>query len=475
MARRGRPARVEGFYKGRPLGGGVEVPIYSPMGGLLAKAAVTPPSEARRVVEELLASQEALGSMGPDDVAGYLREAAEALFSLEEELVETLAEDAGMTKREASEEVSRAAEILEDPWLVVRGYYRVPVGAGFEAGIRRIPGVGLVIAPYTAPLSAPAAALSYLLLNGIPAVVKPSMKAPLATVELVRAVTSTGLAAHVALVLGAGGGLGSLLASDERVSLIVAYMSSITASSIWRQAWGKRVLANTMGRTAAIVLPGADPAEAARSIVRSRFRHAGQACCSTAWVIVERSIHDALVDIIEDEAEKLRAGDPLKPGIDIGPLVGRYLVEKAERMVRDARARGARVVQWGSPTRFLYPPTLIDKTPKSAEVLDLDVQAPILAVVVVENSREAISVANSLARASAVEVYTYSLKEVDDALSRLDKEIVLVNPMEDEEVRGILCTSPANLPWDPMSLYSMPLVGLTIRSKVRPPPPEEPY
>ncbi len=467
--------RVEGFYKGRRLGGDVEVPIQSPMGGFLAWVTVTSPSEAREVVRALLASQDALASMGPDEVAGYLREASETLFSIEEELVDVLAKDAGMNKREASEEVSRAAEILEDPWPVVRGYYRIPVGAGFEAGIRRIPGVGLVIAPYTAPLSAPAAALSYLLLNGVPALVKPSMKAPLATVELVKALASTGLAPHVALILGPGGGLGSLLASDARVSLVVAYASSITASSLWRQAWGRRVLVNSMGRTAAIVLSGADLEEAARAIVRSRFRHAGQACCSTAWVIVEKGVHDALVDVIEDEMEKLRAGDPLKPGIDVGPLIGRYLVEKAERMVRDARARGARVIQWGSPTRFLYPPTLIDKTPKSAEVLDLDVQAPILSVIVVDNSREAVSVANSLARATAVEVYSYSLREVDDTLSRLDKEVVLVNLTDGEEVRGLLCTSPANLPWDPMSLYSMPLIGLTIRSKARPPPPEEPY
>jgi acyl-CoA reductase-like NAD-dependent aldehyde dehydrogenase len=128
----------------------------------------------------------------------------------------------------------------------------------------------------------------------------------------------------------------------------------------------------------------------------------------------------------------LRVGDGLTPGVTMGPLTTAHQRDRAERLVADARQRGARVLFGGArPAHlnrgFFFEPTVMTDTPADAEVLNEEPFAPIAPIVPVASTNEAIDKANALEMGLAAYVFTQSLSSSNFVCEALQAGVVGVN------------------------------------------------
>jgi acyl-CoA reductase-like NAD-dependent aldehyde dehydrogenase len=159
---------------------------------------------------------------------------------------------------------------------------------------------------------------------------------------------------------------------------------------------GKKHLLELGGNDPLIVFPDADLDRAAKVAAAGAFSTAGQSCRGIKRIIVVGdATADALVPRITAEAVKRRAGDPLDPDTDLGPLVSEEAALVVEKRIIDAMSRGATPACGGTRERALVVPTVLDRVPKDAELVLEETFGPVAPVIRVTDAREAIAVANS--------------------------------------------------------------------------------
>jgi succinate-semialdehyde dehydrogenase/glutarate-semialdehyde dehydrogenase len=190
------------------------------------------------------------------------------------------------------------------------------------------------------------------------------------------------------------------LVADKRIAA-VTITGSEAAGRCVAEAAGRALKPAVLelgGSDAFIVLADADLNEAARVGVESRTRNAGQACVNAKRFIVDAPVHDAFVGELTTGMRALRAGDPLDPSTDIGPLAHRGIRDTLHRQVRDAIAQGARpvlgcVLPPGAGA--FYPPSvLVGVTPDNVAARE-ELFGPVAAVMHADGPDEAVALANA--------------------------------------------------------------------------------
>ena len=200
-------------------------------------------------------------------------------------------------------------------------------------------------------------------------------------------------------------------------------------------------------KPAVIEAGGSDPmiitrhapiAIAAAGAVTGAFHMSGQVCTSTERLYVVDSIHDAFVEAFVAETRRLRIGNGLDKS-EIGPLVSKQALEKVERLVADAVAKGAKVeCGGGAPKGFdkgwFYEPTILTGCTTDMEIHSSEVFGPVASIVRVADFDEAIAMANDSPFGLGASIFTTDLEEAHEAAERLEAGMVWVNnPMIDND------------------------------------------
>jgi succinate-semialdehyde dehydrogenase/glutarate-semialdehyde dehydrogenase len=297
-------------------------------------------------------------------------------------------------------------------------------------------GVVGLITPWNFPLAMLAKKLAAALGAGCASVVKPAELTPLSCVALWKLLEQIGLPKGIAnLVVGAPKAIGETLCSSDQVRLISFTGSTAVGRLLYAQSAGslKRLSLELGGNAPFIVFDDASIESTVEALVANKFRCAGQTCVCTNRVYLQRKIRAAFVEALVERVQRIKVGNGLEPGIDIGPLINRDSFRKVSRHVADAVRKGAKRVAGTTPKEpredwgFFFPPTVLTGAKPEMLVFREETFGPLISIADFSSEEEVIKAANSTPYGLAAYVFTSDLERADRVAAALSFGHLAVN------------------------------------------------
>jgi phosphonoacetaldehyde dehydrogenase len=350
--------------------------------------------------------------------AEILERVARRIDSEPGELAKAITLESGLSLADTLHETARAADVfrfaanaaLDDDGQAFAG--DVSANGRRRRGYTLREPVRLVaaITPFNHPLNQVAHKLAPAIAAGAPIVLKPSEKTPLAAVWLERVIREAGYPEDaLAVVTGDREEILDEMLAHEAVE-VVSFTGGVTVGkSIAARLGYRRAVLELGGNDPLLVLRDANVARAAELAVTGATRNSGQRCTAVKRVIVEEAVADDLADAVVASARRLRVGDPLDPGTELGTLIDEPAAELVERRVRDAQSGGARLLAGGERKGAQIVPPVLDAVRPDQELVREETFGPAIPVIRVRDIDHALEVANGTAYGLSAGVVTNDL------------------------------------------------------------------
>jgi betaine-aldehyde dehydrogenase len=375
--------------------------------------------------------------------AGYLRAIAAEVELRRERLAMLQSLNNGKPQAEAHMDVddviatfryyAQLAEQLDD----VSGAEASIPGVEHRARIFREPcGVAALIVPWNFPMVTTAWKLAPALAAGCTVVLKPSEITPLPELELASAIASVGMPAGVFnAVTGTGADVGAPLVAHPGIAKVSFTGSTGVGQTVMRTATDtlKGVSLELGGKSSIIVFNDADLDPAVDLVAAGGFFNSGQMCSATSRVLVERELAPALLARLVELAERIVAGDPFAPGVQMGPLVNRVQFDRVRGHIERGIADGARLVTGGgrpagTPEQgYFIAPTIFTDVPPTSALWRDEIFGPVLCVRVFDTEEEAVELANDSEYGLVASVVTADEARGERVARALEAGVVWVN------------------------------------------------
>jgi acyl-CoA reductase-like NAD-dependent aldehyde dehydrogenase len=365
---------------------------------VVATVPALPPEEADAAVARATAAQPGWRAVAPADRGRLLRDFAAAVDAHAEELAWLEIANSGHPAGQARWEAGHVADVLR--------YYsaaperlcgkQIPVPGGLDVTFLEPVGVVGLIVPWNFPMPILAWGLAPALAAGNPVIAKPAELTPLTAMRIAELALEAGLPEGVFQVItGAGSVIGRRLVEHPAVRKIVFTGSTATGREVMAgcAATVKRLTLELGGKSANIVFADARLDRAAATAPQAVFDNAGQDCCARSRILVQRSVFDRFMELLEPAVTGIVVGDPARADTVMGPLIS-----------ADHRARVASYVPDGAPVAvrgsapagpgFWFPPTVLAPVSQDDPAFTDEVFGPVVTVRVFEDEAEAIAIAN---------------------------------------------------------------------------------
>lgn len=293
------------------------------------------------------------------------------------------------------------------PLAVARGFADALAGFEFEERIgnslvvREPYGVVAAITPWNYPLYQVVAKVLPAIAAGCTVVLKPSNEAPLSVFEFVEALEDAGLPSGVVnLVSGPGSVIGERMAAHPDVDFVSFTGSTEVGARVGELAGRnvKKVALELGGKSANVILDGADLATAVKVGVGNAFLNGGQTCMAWTRMLVPLSRYSETLDLVQAAVAKYTVGDPWDPATRIGPSASQRQFETVLGFIERASRDGARLVAGGPEkirdTGYYVAPTVFADVLPDSELGQEEVFGPVLAVIPFRDTDEALEIAN---------------------------------------------------------------------------------
>jgi len=206
-------------------------------------------------------------------------------------------------------------------------------------------GVAALIIPWNDPVDLAVRKLGAALAAGCTTVVKSSEVTPASTAALIEAVHDSGAfpGGVVNLLSGPGQPTGDALVDHPGVDKISFTGSTATGMRIMERA-AKRLAKVSLecgGKFPAIICNDADLERCLDAVTYGAFMYGGQSCTACTRLVVDKRLHDKVVEGVVERSERLPMGDPLDPQMLVGPMASRKQYDKAVSYIRLGLAEGA--------------------------------------------------------------------------------------------------------------------------------------
>lgn len=293
------------------------------------------------------------------------------------------------------------------PLAVARGFadalanFEFSERIGNSLVVREPYGVVSAITPWNYPLYQVVAKVLPAIAAGCTVVLKPSNEAPLSVFEFVEALDDAGLPPGVVnLVSGPGSVIGERMAAHPDVDFVSFTGSTEVGARVGELAGRniKKVALELGGKSANVILDGADLATAVKVGVGNAFLNGGQTCMAWTRMLVPLSRYSEALDLVAAAVAKYTVGDPWDPATRIGPSASQRQFETVLGFIERASRDGARLVAGGPEkirdTGYYVAPTVFADVLPDSELGQEEVFGPVLAVIPFRDSDEALEIAN---------------------------------------------------------------------------------
>lgn len=293
------------------------------------------------------------------------------------------------------------------PLAVARGFADALASFEFEERIgnslvtREPYGVVAAITPWNYPLYQVVAKVIPAIAAGCTVVLKPSNEAPLSVFEFVESLHDAGLPPGVVnLVSGPGRVIGERLSEHADVDFVSFTGSTGVGSRVGELAGKtiKKVALELGGKSANVILDGADMATAVKVGVGNAFLNGGQTCMAWTRMLVPLSRYSEALDLVDAAVSKYTVGDPQDPTTRIGPSASAAQQETVLGFIERAPGEGARLLTGGTEkirdVGYYVAPTVFADVDPDSELGQQEVFGPVLAVIPFKDTDEALAIAN---------------------------------------------------------------------------------
>ena len=401
-------------------------------------------SAARDVEDAAAAAAAALpgwsGMSGPGRGAILFR-AADILDRKFEQVAADMTREDGKTLPEAKGEVRRSINILRyfagegarmPGMLVPSERDRVHMFAQ-----RKPVGVVGLITPWNFPSAIPAWKLAPALVCGNTVVLKPASAAPLSAWRIVEALHEAGIPKGVVnFVAGSGGELGQALVGAKPLRAISFTGSCEIGNWLHAEASKRRlrIQLEMGGKNPTIVLADADFSAAVENVVNASFFSTGQKCTACSRAVIEKAVYDQLVEILVAKTKKMKVGNGLDPGIDMGPAVDQSQLDTDLMYIDVAKKEGAKLLCGGNRLAggiyekgYFVEPTIFGDVVPTMRIAQEEVFGPVLALMVANDFEDALRLANSARFGLSASIVTRDVTRIHQYINRIDAGLITVN------------------------------------------------
>jgi aldehyde dehydrogenase (NAD+) len=423
--------------------------VHSPIdGSRIALLRTHGPAEVRAMVVRAKAAFGAWRQVPAPRRGELVRLFGEELRAAKESLGRLVTLESGKILQEGLGEVQEMIDICDFATGLSRQLYGLTIASERPGHAMRETwhplGVCGVITAFNFPVAPFAWNAALALVCGDPVIWKPSEKTPLSALAVgkifARAAARLGatppdldLADLLQIVVGARDA-GEALVESPDVPVVSATGSTRMGRAVAPKLAARfaRAILELGGNNAMIVAPSADLEMALRAIVFSAVGTAGQRCTSLRRLIVHEEIYDRLLPRLIAAYEGLPIGDPLAPGVLVGPLIDKAAFEGMARALKQAAADGARVHGGGRALAGRYPDAhyvhpAIAEMPGQTGIVCQETFAPILYTMKYRDLAEAIELHNAVPQGLASCVFSTDVRETETFLSAIGSDCGIAN------------------------------------------------
>jgi alpha-ketoglutaric semialdehyde dehydrogenase len=399
------------------------------------------PEDVRVAFEAATRAQPAWTALPAPRRGEYLFKAADILESRLAKLGEEMAREEGKTLPEAKGEVKRAINIFR--YFGGEGArafsYQIPSEREnvFCYTLRKPLGVVGLITPWNFPSAIPAWKMAPALVAGNAVVIKPASLAPLSAYRLVESLHEAGIpAGALNYVTGGGGSVGNAILEHPALRALSFTGSCEVGNQLHRKMAGRkvRIQLEMGGKNPTVVLGDADLDYAADILVNGAFFSTGQKCTACSRAIIEKAIYEPLVEKLLTKTRKLKVGNGLEPGIDIGPAVDSNQLETDLKYIEIARSEGAQLLCGGTRLSggiydkgYFVEPTIFAGVTPEMRIAQEEVFGPVLALMVANDFDDAMRLANCVKFGLSASIVSRDLTRVHQFINRIEAGLITVN------------------------------------------------
>lgn len=378
--------------------------------------------------------------MHPRERGRILRAAAEILRSRKESIGEVETVCVGRPLREMVQQVGRAPDWLDFFASVAETHEDLVVPASGELMnyVRRVPlGVVGAITPWNHPLLITMKKVAPALAAGNTMVVKPSELAPVAPLELARALGEAGIPDGVINVVpGFGPEAGKALTENRRIDRIDLTGGTETGRHVAAAAGHNLipVQAELGGKAPVVIFDDVPIDAAAAGATFASFVASGQSCIAGTRLLVQERSMSAFLEKLVERAQLIRVGDPMQPEAQMGPVASQRQLDRILELVESARAEGARVLCGGERLAgdafergYFIAPTVISDVQRDMRVMREEVFGPVVSVQPFSDEDEATALANDADFGLGAAVWTRDLTRAHLVAHRIRSGTVWIN------------------------------------------------
>ncbi|WP_137389354.1 NAD-dependent succinate-semialdehyde dehydrogenase [Rhodoligotrophos defluvii] len=366
-----------------------------------------------------------------------MRKAADLLRERADEIARIMTLEQGKPLADSHAETLRGADTID--WFAEEGrraYGKiVPSRAEHvqQYVVKEPVGPVAAFTPWNFPINQAVRKVAAALACGCSVILKGPEETPASCAALVQAFIDAGTPAGVVnLVFGVPAMISEYLIPHPVIRKISFTGSTAVGKHLASLAGRhmKRVTMELGGHSPVLVFDDADLPSAIDILVSRKFRNAGQTCTSPSRLLVQDGLYDRFVDAFITAAEKVKVGDGLEPGVEMGPLAHVRRLEAMEALVADAIAQGGRLRTGGhriGNRGYFFAPTVLTEVPVSARIMNEEPFGPVLPILRFSTYEEAMAEANRLAYGLTAYAYTRSARIAADIARDIESGMVSIN------------------------------------------------
>src|SRR5499425_1541067 len=373
--------------------------------------------------------------------AEILFRAAEMLVQRKEEFSKDMTREMGKVLAETRGDVQEAIDMT---------YYMAGEGrrlfgqttpselpSKFAMSVRQSIGVCGMITPWNFPMAIPSWKMMPALVAGNTVVLKPAEDTPLSSYHLVETLVEAGLPKGVVnLVSGDGPSAGAPLSQHKGVP-VMSFTGSTAVGRIIAQACApdfKHVSLEMGGKNIIIVMDDANLDLAVDGAVWGGFGTTGQRCTAASRIAVHKSVYGEFSKRLVERAKKLKVGNGLDAGVDMGPCINQQQLNTVMSYVEIGKNEGAKLLTGGKRLTdgpfakgWFHEPTNFGDCSPNMRIAQEEIFGPVESAIPVSSLNEAIDVANGVPYGLSASIYTRDVNRAFQATRDLYTGIVYIN------------------------------------------------